>query len=324
MPLAEFSLIERFFAAPFRPRDDVVLGIGDDAALVNVPDGEQLAVAVDTLVAGVHFPQSVRAADVGYKALAVNLSDMAAMGATPRWATLALTLPQADAAWVESFAQGFFDLAERFGVALVGGDTTRGPLAVSVQILGTVPCGRALTRAGARAGDCIYVSGTLGDAGLALRLLQGERNCAQEPRAMLDARLHRPEPRVALGTHLRGVAGGVIDVSDGLLADLMHVLEASAVGATLNVDAVPRSNAFRACVEPPQPAWMELPLTGGDDYELCFTAAPEHADTVQLLAQQTGVPIALIGVIDAQPGLRCRYADGREFRPARRGYEHFG
>ncbi len=323
MPLAEFSLIDRFFAAHAKRRADVALGIGDDAAVVDVPSGEQLVVAVDTLVAGVHFPDNAAPADIGYKALAVNLSDMAAMGAQPRWATLALTLPQADADWVAEFARGFFALAERFQVELIGGDTTRGPLCVSVQILGTLPRGQGLLRAGARVGDRIFVSGNLGDAGLALRLLQTQGACADDIRAALDARLHRPEPRVALGERLRGLASAAIDVSDGLLADLGHILERSGVGATVWVERLPRSAAFQSCVSPQTPEWFELPLAAGDDYEICFTATPVQSATLQTLARELDVSITAIGVIEAEPGLRCCTDDGRDFQPTRRGYEHF-
>lgn len=324
MPLAEFSLIDRFFAAHARTRGDVALGIGDDAAIVDVVPGEQLVVAVDTLVAGVHFPTSASATDIGHKALAVNLSDLAAMGAQPRWATLALTLPQIDEAWVADFAHGFFALAERFGVELVGGDTTRGPLSVSVQILGTLPQGQALRRAGARVGDRIFVSGNLGDAGLALRLLQTDRPCADDCRTVLAARLHRPEPRVALGERLRDLAHAAIDISDGLLADLGHILERSGVGATLRVERLPRSAAFQACIAPHAADWFDLPLSAGDDYELCFTAATEHAASVESMAHELGLRITEIGVIEAVPGLRCRTDDGRDFQPVRHGYEHFG
>lgn len=321
--LTEFSLIDRFFAAHAKRRADVALGIGDDAAVVDVPSGEQLVVAVDTLVAGVHFPEHTSAADIGHKALAVNLSDMAAMGAQPRWATLALTLPQADADWVAEFARGFFALAERFQVELIGGDTTRGPLCVSVQILGTLPHGQCVQRAGACVGDRIFVSGNLGDAGLALRLLQTQGSCTDDIRAALDARLHRPEPRVALGERLRGLASAAIDVSDGLLADLGHILERSSVGATVWVERLPRSAAFQSCVSPRTPKWFELPLAAGDDYEICFTAAPEQVDALQALSRELDVRITAIGVIEAEPGLRCRTDDGRVFQPTRRGYEHF-
>lgn len=321
MPLAEFSLIDRYFAARAQRRADVVLGIGDDAALVDVPAGESLAVAVDTLVEGVHFPAGTAPADVGHKALAVNLSDLAAMGAEPRWATLALTLPQADAAWVAAFADGFFALAERFQVELIGGDTTRGPLTVSVQILGTVPAGQALRRSGARPGDRIFVTGTLGDAGLALRRLQAGGDATAEPWPALLVRLQRPEPRVAAGLALRGLASAAIDVSDGLAADLGHVLAAGGVGATLRVDRLPRSAAFRQAVAVGGPDWHGLPLTAGDDYELCFTVPAAQADAV--VARLGGLAVTPIGEIDAQPGLRCVTDDGRAYCIGRDGYEHF-
>ncbi len=324
MPLAEFSLIDRFFAAQSRRRGDVALGIGDDAAVVEIAPDEQLVVAVDTLVAGVHFPDSAAPADIGHKSLAVNLSDLAAMGARPCWATLALTLPQADDDWVAAFARGFFALAERFQVELVGGDTTRGPLCVSVQILGTVPRGQALQRAGARVDDRIYVTGSLGDAGLALRMLQTTRTCATDIRAVLNARLHRPEPHVAFGECLRGLASAAIDISDGLLADLGHVLQRSEVGATVWVERLPRSAAFQSCLSPQEPEWFDLPLAAGDDYELCFTAAPAQADTLEHCARELGVPITAVGVIESEAGLRCCLDDGHVYHANRSGYEHFG
>ena len=324
MSLSEFSLIDKFFAARKSLRTDVSVGIGDDAAVVDVPPGEQLVVAADTMVASVHFPAATAPADIGHKALAVNLSDLAAMGARPAWATLALTLPAADEAWVAAFARGFFALAERTGVALIGGDTTRGPLTISVQILGLVPQGRALLRSGARPGDRIFVSGTLGDAGLALRLLEQGGADTSTCDEVLAARLDRPEPRLALGTALRGLATAAIDLSDGLLADLGHVLERSGVGATLWVDRLPRSAAFCARVEgPDEPGWYELPLSAGDDYELCFTVAAEQADAVHRLAESLALPLTLIGEIELAPGLRCRHQDGRDFVPPSQGYEHF-
>ena len=324
MPLTEFSLIEKYFTAQARKRADVATGIGDDAAVVDVPAGEQLVVAVDTLVAGVHFPSSTTPADIGHKALAVNLSDLAAMGARPCWATLALTLPQADEAWVAEFARGFFALAARYQIELIGGDTTRGPLCVSVQIHGRVPRGQALLRAGARVGDRIFVSGCLGDAGLALRLLQTARPCVDsDNRAALDARLHRPEPQVLLGERLRNIASAAIDVSDGLLADLGHVLESSRVGATVWVDRLPRSAAFQACVPPQDTEWYALPLAAGDDYELCFTVAPQQIEALHACARELAVPITEIGAIEVEPGLRCCLDNGRAYQPQRQGYEHF-
>ena len=324
MPLSEFSLIDKFFAARKSLRPDVAVGIGDDAAVVDVPPGEQLVVAADTLVAAVHFPEATAPADIGHKALAVNLSDLAAMGARPAWATLALTLPAADEAWLAAFARGFFALAERTGVELIGGDTTRGPLTVSVQIMGLVPQGRALLRSGARPGDRIFVSGTLGDAGLALRLLERGGADASARDESLAARLDRPEPRVELGAALRGLATAAIDLSDGLLADLGHILERSGVGATLWVDRLPRSAAFCARVENAgAPGWYELPLSAGDDYELCFTVAAERAEAVRALSEELALPLTWIGEIESAPGLRCRHQDGRDFAPPSSGYEHF-
>lgn len=323
MPLAEFSLIEKYFAAAAQQRADVSVDIGDDAAVVDVPAGEQLVAAVDTLVAGVHFPDTASAYDIGHKALAVNLSDIAAMGACPRWATLALTLPQIDEVWVAAFARGFLDLALRYQVALIGGDTTRGGLTISVQILGSVAAGKALLRSGARAGDLIFVSGTLGDAGLALRLLSRPLVCAADTRAALDARLHQPEPRVLLGMHLRDIASAAIDVSDGLLADLGHILERSGVGATVWVDRLPRSSAFKNCMPEHAADWYELPLSAGDDYELCFTVAPEQLAALHVCASELAMPITEIGVIEATLGLRCSHDDARPYVPQRHGYEHF-
>ncbi len=324
MSLTEFSLIEKYFAAQARTRADVATGIGDDAAVVDVPAGEQLVVAVDTLVAGVHFPSSATPADIGHKALAVNLSDLAAMGARPYWATLALTLPQADEAWVDEFARGFFALAARYQVELIGGDTTRGPLCVSVQIHGGVPRGQALLRSGAQVGDRIFVSGCLGDAGLALRMLQTARPCvSSDSRAAVDVRLHRPEPRVLLGEHLRNIASAAIDVSDGLLADLGHILDSSCVGANVWVDRLPRSTAFQSCVPPQDTEWYALPLSAGDDYELCFTVASQQVEALHACARELAVQITDIGMITVEPGLRCCLDDGRAYQPQRQGYEHF-
>ena len=317
---SEFDLIRRHFQHPERSaRRDVVAGVGDDAALLEPPPGMELAATVDTLLAGVHYPESTAPEDVGYKALAVNLSDLAAMGAAPAWATLALTLPAADEAWLHGFSTGLFSLAGEYGVALVGGDTTRGPMtAVTLQLLGLVPKGEALRRGGANAGDRIHVTGTLGDAALALRLLQ---EGAPVP-APLRRRLDRPEPRVAQGAALRGVASACIDISDGLLADLGHLLEASGVGATVELERIPLSESYRAHAarldDPHAPA-----LTGGDDYELCFTVPPERVAELERRFARQGWPCHCIGVVEERPGVRCRFADGREHHPTGGGYDHF-
>src|SRR5512134_634676 len=237
--LSEFDIIRRYFTRPAR---HAVLGVGDDAAVLRPAPGNDLVVSTDMMVAGRHFLPGADPAGLGHKALAVNLSDMAAMGAAPRWATLALALPEADEPWLEAFARGFFELAERHGVELVGGDTTRGPLNLCVQILGEVPTGRALRRDGARPGDDIWVSGRLGDAALLLAHRRGELVLAPQQAAACRRALDLPEPRVALGLRLRGLAHACIDISDGLLADLGHVLERSRAGATVSLEAIPRSD----------------------------------------------------------------------------------
>jgi thiamine-monophosphate kinase len=304
----EFSLIESIRGTALTRRD-VALGIGDDGAVLRVPRGRELVVVMDTMVEGVHFPRGTAAADIGWKALAVNLSDLAAMGAEPAWATLALTLPQPDATWVRAFARGFAALAKRHGVALVGGDTTRGRLTVTVQAHGFVPLRRALRRDGAHAGDAIFVSGTLGDAAAGL---------ADRKHTALRARLDRPSPRVALGVALRGVASAAIDVSDGLAADLGHVLDASGVGAALDVDALPTSAALRASV-PGAARRRALQLGGGDDYELCFTVPTRRVARVAAIAREQRLRLTRIGTIERARGLRD--SAGRPLE--RSGYAHF-
>ncbi len=323
----EFDLIEMIRQRTVQPRDDVRLGIGDDAAVLAVPPGQELAVALDTLVEGVHFPHGTAAADIGWKALAVNLSDLAAMGATPAWALLALTLPAPDADFVQGFAAGFAELAQPHRLALVGGDTTRGPLGISVVVHGFVPPGRALTRAGARVGDAVLVTGTLGDAaaGLALVLAQGQTaGAADELRPARDyliARLNRPTPRLAAGLVLRERASACIDISDGLLADLGHLCTASGVGAEIDAAALPRSRALRALHD--DASALQLALGGGDDYELCFSVAAARVAEVQAELARLGCGATRIGRIVAGTGVRVRGADGAWLTIARQGWEHF-
>lgn len=322
MALTEFNLIERYFTRPAAaPDPDVALGIGDDAALVRVPTGMELAVATDTLLEGVHFPPQTAPQDIGHKALAVNLSDMAAMGAEPRWATLALTLPHADEAWLAAFSSGFLALAAAAGVQLIGGDTTRGPLSITVQILGLLPSGSALRRRGACAGDLVYVTGTLGDAGLALRMLQHAHGSAAELVAPLAQRLNRPQPRLQEGLTLRGIASAAIDISDGLCADLGHILEASGVGAHINLAALPLSADVTAYIE--KTGDWELPLTAGDDYELCFTVPARQRAALLDVMESFPAGCVNIGVIEAEPGLRCIAADGSLHTLHSSGYLHF-
>lgn len=321
--MPEFDLIDLLARSAAEPRADVVLGIGDDAAVLGLARGEQLVACVDTLVAGVHFPLDTSPADLGWKSLAVNLSDLAAMGAAPRFALLSMTLPTDDRAFVRAFAAGFQALARRHGVALVGGDTTRGPLSVSVTALGAVPRGTALRRAGAVLDDDIWVSGTLGNAAAGLAVVEGRLDkLAPRDANALRRRLDRPEPRVSLGLALRGLASAMIDVSDGLLADLGHVLAASRVGARIARDAVPVSGALRRTV-PDAAARARYALAGGDDYELVFTAPASRAQSVLVAAANARVPVTRIGRIERGREPVVVDADGRPWNPGRKGYVHF-
>ncbi|HEX4974956.1 MAG TPA: thiamine-phosphate kinase [Pseudomonadales bacterium] len=325
MAIAEFALIERYFKQAQPTQRDLVLGIGDDAALVTVPAGQQLCVAVDTLVAGVHFPHATSAFDIGYKALAVNLSDMAAMGACPRWFTLALTLPNTDEQWLKEFSAGLFALATQHDLALIGGDTTAGPLTISIQILGLLPLGHALLRSGAQIGDDIYVSGSIGDAGLTLRLLQKkEPVLAAADRDFLLERLNRPTARVKLGQALLPLAHAAIDISDGLLVDLSHILTRSQCGARLWLDKIPLSQAYvRGNPKHDSTAKIMNAACAGDDYELCFTAPSKHRAALTSLSQDLSLPLTRIGEIIAEQGLFSADAQGRLSPLQARGFEHF-
>jgi thiamine-monophosphate kinase len=314
---AEFSLIERIRArAPSRA--DVLLGIGDDAALLQVPPGHELVLSTDTLVAGVHFPEETVPADIGWKALAVNLSDLAAMAATPAWVTLALTLPEPDADWLDAFLDGFCELAAEHEVALVGGDTTRGPLSITLAAHGFVPAGEALRRDGAQANDDLWVTGTLGDAAGALR--QWRVGGLQS--AKLRYRLDRPTPRVAAGLALRKLASAAIDLSDGLEADLGHVLARSGVGAELELGRLPTSRTLAEHFAEDAARWR-LQLGGGDDYELCFSAPPAHALAIEQALAACEVHATVIGRITRERGLRLLGPDGGEFAAGGGGFEHF-
>jgi thiamine-monophosphate kinase len=328
LTVAEFDLIALIRDRCAIAREDVRLGIGDDAALLAVPAGQLLAVSTDTLVSGVHFPQSAKAYDIGWKALAVNLSDLAAMGATPAWAVLALTQPQADPRWVAEFAEGFAALAREFKFALVGGDTTQGPLSITVTVHGFVPDGAALLRSGARAGDAVFVTGTLGDAAAGLRCLD-KNDCDADrlvsapagTRETLIERLHRPVPRVAQGLALRGRVSACIDISDGLLADLGHICSASGVGAELDADALPSSSALLAVFD--ADARRAFQLGGGDDYELCFTAKEGEASSLLGDLARSGCGATRIGRIVAKSGVRVSDAAGNCVPIVKAGWEHF-
>ena len=316
--MSEFSLIRRYFT---RATPGAVLGVGDDAALVRVGSGMELAVSTDMLVCGTHFFADADPYLLGHKALAVNISDMAAMGAQPRWATLALSLPAEDDAWLERFSAGFFALADEYHVELIGGDTTQGPLNLTVTIMGEVPQGKALRRDGAQVGDEIWVSGRLGDAALALAHMQGKVVLADASFIATATTLHRPVPRVALGIALRGKAHSAIDISDGLLADLGHILERSKVAAEIQFDQLPLSAHLKPYLA--QALGKQCALAGGDDYELCFTApAARHAE-LEKLSVQLELPLNCIGNIVAGTGCVVRAADGSEMTIRETGYDHF-
>lgn len=315
---SEFELIARHFS---RATPGARLGVGDDAALMQVTAGLELAVSTDMLLAGRHFLPDAEPEALGHKTLAVNLSDLAAMGARPRWALLAIALPEADEDWLAAFSRGLYALAGRYGVDLVGGDTTRGPLTLCVTILGEVEAGQALTRAGARAGDHVWVSGRLGGAALGLAQRQGRVGLEPPLAAACQQRLDRPEPRVALGRALRGLASAVIDLSDGLLADLGHILERSGVGAELEFARLPAEPALAAGV--PEDLARHCLLAGGDDYELIFTAPPAHEAAIMALARRLGLPLTRIGRIVEGQGLIVRDAQGRPLAIPARGYDHF-
>ena len=327
--MGEFDLIERFFKRPARR---AVLGIGDDCALLQTPAGSHMAISTDMLVQGRHFFPDVDPRTLGHKALAVNLSDLAACGAEPMGFTLALALPQIDEGWLAAFAQGLFTLADSHDCELIGGDTTRGPLNICITVFGSVPApagqSQALLRSGAHPGDDIYVSGHLGDARLALEAMQGKLSL---PPALLKAtrqRLEEPSPRIALGMALRGLASAAMDLSDGLVGDLGHLLQASQVGATLNTEAVLDRMAARthddwAIAGVSHKQALQCVLSGGDDYELLFTAPPTARKALLAAAQTSATPVSCIGRIDAQPGLRLIDAAGAPVPNHFASFDHF-
>jgi thiamine-monophosphate kinase len=316
----EFDLIRKYFSEQPVHRPEVALGIGDDGAVVRVPVGQELVVTTDSLVAGVHFQPDADPAALGHKALAVNLSDLAAMGAEPAWFTLNITLPEAHAGWLAAFCDGLFGLAREHDVQLIGGNTARGPLNIGIEAHGLVPAGEALRRDGARAGDGIYVTGTFGDAALALMHRLGRVRLPFADFAAVATRLDRPTPRVVQGIAFRGIAAAAIDVSDGLLADLGHLLDASKVGARIEVERIPISNVYRQQLD--SVGW-DAALSGGEDYELCFTVRPERTTALLDATDALDWGVRRIGEVVAQPGLRAVTADGRDYAPAVTGYDHF-
>ncbi|MGZ5009599.1 MAG: thiamine-phosphate kinase [Methylobacter sp.] len=310
MPVSEFALIQQFFTQQPIKNPSTRLGIGDDCALMSIPEGFELAITTDTMVENVHFFAGSDPELLGHKLLAVNLSDLAAMGAKPVSVTLALTLPKVDENWLTAFAKGLLSLAERYSVDLIGGDTTSGPLTLTVQAMGLVPKGRALMRSAAKPGDFIYMTGFLGDAGLGLKIKQGYI-CADSEAAL--TRFNRPEPQIEAGQALIGIADACIDLSDGLAGDLGHILEKSRVGACLDWEALPLSKAVLAYIN--DTGDWSMPLTAGDDYELCFTVSPEQAAQLTVAATK-------IGVIESPPGLRLNKS-GNITPLEVKGFEHF-
>ncbi|HEY0802960.1 MAG TPA: thiamine-phosphate kinase [Steroidobacteraceae bacterium] len=322
--LGEFELIRRFFVreGTFPRQSGVILGIGDDAALLHLPQGTDLVATVDSIVAGRHFLEGADPGSIGHRALAVNLSDIAAMGAMPSWATLALTLPSADAVWLEKFATGFLDLADAHAVALVGGDTTRGPLSVSVQLLGQVPHGTALRRSGARAGDLLAVSGTLGDAAAGLAFLKAPpRSARRSDVEELIRRFDYPSPRVRLGQSARDIATAAMDLSDGLAGDLPKLAQASDLSAHVHVDRLPLSAAMRNAVSATQA--LDWALGGGDDYELLFAVPANRFAELKAAADQLNLTLTEIGELRSGAGVTWSL-NGNDFSPRVSGYDHFG
>jgi len=317
---SEFSLIETYFTDLTASRDDVYLGIGDDCALLTCPDGHVVAVSIDTLVAGIHFFADVDPESLGHKSLAVGLSDLAAMGAKPAWFTLALTLPDSSAPWLTAFSQGLATLAKQYNIQLVGGDTTKGPLTISIQVHGFIKPEQALRRDGAQIGDLIYVSGTLGDAGAALQLkLQqwDDEALTAEDKHYFYHRLEKPTPRIDLGQSLLEFATSAIDISDGLSSDLAHILKKSDVGATIDLAKLPLSSSLQNISKTKA---VELALNSGDDYELCFTIP---ADKQKLFESTVDGTYRQVGVIEAELGLRAINVDGQMDTITGSGYDHF-
>ncbi|MCY3508099.1 thiamine-phosphate kinase [Klebsiella michiganensis] len=323
MACGEFSLIARYFDRVKSARLDVETGIGDDCALLNIPEKKTLAISTDTLVAGNHFLPDIDPADLAYKALAVNLSDLAAMGAEPAWLTLALTLPEADEDWLEAFSDSLFVQLNYYDMQLIGGDTTRGPLSMTLGIHGYVPTGRALKRSGAKHGDWIYVTGTPGDSAAGLAILQDRLQVEDDADAdYLLARHLRPLPRVLQGQALRDLANAAIDLSDGLISDLGHILKASGCGARVDLDAIPFSDAMLRQVEPEQA--LRWALAGGEDYELCFTVPELNRGALDVALANLGARFTCIGqILPESEGLQFT----REGKPVTfdfKGYDHFG
>ncbi|MEM6160567.1 thiamine-phosphate kinase [Erwinia sp. P6884] len=322
MACGEFELITRYFDRVTSSRRDVEKGIGDDCALLTLPEKQTLAISTDTLVEGVHFLRDMHPADLGYKALAVNLSDLAAMGADPAWLTLALTLPEINEPWLKAFSDSLFELLDYYNMQLIGGDTTRGPLSMTLGIHGLVPQGRALRRSGARPGDWIYVTGTLGDSAAGLALLQHQvKICDPVAHEALIKRHLRPMPRILQGQALRDLASSAIDLSDGLISDLAHILKASDCGARLNLEALPLSDVMQQHFEPQQA--LRWALGGGEDYELCFTVPEINRGALDVALGHYGVPFTCVGQMAPQSEGLVLMQDGAPVEIDLKGFDHF-
>ncbi|RWR00646.1 thiamine monophosphate kinase [[Pantoea] beijingensis] len=322
MACGEFELIARYFNRVTSSRRDVEKGIGDDCALLNVPEKQTLAISTDTLVEGIHFLRDIHPSDLGYKALAVNLSDLAAMGADPAWLTLAITLPEVDEQWLKAFSDSLFELLDYYDMQLIGGDTSRGPRSLTLGIHGLVPTGRALKRSGARVGDWIYVTGTLGDSAAGLALLQHHIKIADPAACEALIKRHlRPMPRILQGQALRDLASSAIDISDGLISDLGHVLKASECGARINLDALPLSSSLSEHID--RPLALRWALSGGEDYELCFTVPEINRGAIDVALGHLGVPFTCIGQIAPESEGVTLLQDGKPVEVNLKGFDHF-
>ncbi|VAW92750.1 Thiamine-monophosphate kinase [hydrothermal vent metagenome] len=317
---SEFQIIKQYFDTHQSKSNRIIKGIGDDAAVIDITEQSTLVISVDTLISGVHFPSVTTAYDIGYKSLAVNLSDLAAMGASPSWFTLALTMPENNSSWVKAFSHGLFDLAQLFNIDLIGGDTTKGQLSITLQIAGYADKNNIMYRHSAQFDDDIYTSGYIGDAGAGLLAIMNDYDLDSNNTKYLLNRLNQPSPRVELGQQIALVANACIDVSDGLIADLGHIIGLSNCGAVINVEQLPISEQLKSSGFVAD--WQQLALGSGDDYELCFTANKKHRVEIENISKQLNVPITKIGTVDNEKTIRC-YLNNKPYRYQTSGYEHF-
>ena len=321
MPASEFELIKKYFQDLTDQDPSVKCSIGDDAAIIQIPQDKEVVLSMDTLLEGTHFPVATSPADIGYKALAVNLSDMAAMGAVPKWVLLSISLPESNETWLKEFTSGFLELAKQHSVSLIGGDMSRGPLSITINIQGLVSIDSALKRDGAQKDDLIYVTGTLGDAGVGLDIIQGKLSIGNEYDTFFLKSLNRPEVSIEAGLRIRELANSAIDISDGLIADLGHILDASHVGAVVEVKDIPLSEAMQQCMDETT-AW-DYALASGDDYKLCFTVPAEQNDLIFRTFKEINIPVRCIGKINGETGLQLKLPDGTNFEPSGKSYQHF-